>query len=177
MILGLAETFGLRTVAEGVETESQRALLRALGCTTAQGYLFAPAVDAEDFEAMLTGPARGVGRGPAAASWTPRTRTTASRSSCRSLPEPPGGGRGGAGGGADRARGRAGPAAAAARVRTRGRGARRGLRPGRRPWPPPAVGSEPESAPGGGTVPAAVAAAEPATAAEAPAADGAAPAQ
>jgi diguanylate cyclase (GGDEF)-like protein len=62
VILGLAETFGLRTVAEGVETESQRALLRALGCTSAQGYLFSPAVDVEDFEAMLNGPARGVGR-------------------------------------------------------------------------------------------------------------------
>jgi diguanylate cyclase (GGDEF)-like protein len=62
VILGLAETFGLRTVAEGVETESQRALLRALGCTSAQGYLFARAVDAVDFEAMLGGPARGVGR-------------------------------------------------------------------------------------------------------------------
>ena len=62
VILGLAETFGLRTVAEGVETESQRALLRALGCVTAQGYLFAPALDPGDLEAMLRGPARGVGR-------------------------------------------------------------------------------------------------------------------
>jgi diguanylate cyclase (GGDEF)-like protein len=62
VILGLAETFGLRTVAEGVETESQRALLRALGCTSAQGYLFAPAIEAADFEAMLGGPARGMGR-------------------------------------------------------------------------------------------------------------------
>ncbi len=62
VILGLAETFGLRTVAEGVETESQRALLRALGCVTAQGYLFAPALDPDELEAMLGGPARGVGR-------------------------------------------------------------------------------------------------------------------
>ena len=61
VIIGLAETFGLRAVAEGVETESQRALLRALGCTKAQGYLFAPAVDAEDFQVMLVGSARGVG--------------------------------------------------------------------------------------------------------------------
>jgi diguanylate cyclase (GGDEF)-like protein len=62
VILGLAETFGLRTVAEGVETESQRALLRALGCVTGQGYLFAPALDPDELEAMLGGPARGVGR-------------------------------------------------------------------------------------------------------------------
>ena len=61
VIMGLAETFGLRTVAEGVETESQRALLRALGCTTAQGYLFAPPLEQADLEALLAGPARGVG--------------------------------------------------------------------------------------------------------------------
>ncbi|HEY6745780.1 MAG TPA: bifunctional diguanylate cyclase/phosphodiesterase [Mycobacteriales bacterium] len=61
VIMGLAETFGLRTVAEGVETESQRALLRALGCTTAQGYLFAAPLEPADLEAMLAGPARGVG--------------------------------------------------------------------------------------------------------------------
>ncbi len=61
VIMGLAETFGLRTVAEGVETESQRALLRALGCTTAQGYLFAPPLEPADLEALLAGPARGVG--------------------------------------------------------------------------------------------------------------------
>ena len=61
VILGLADTFGLRTVAEGVETESQRSLLRALGCTTAQGYLFAPPLEEADLAALLTGPARGVG--------------------------------------------------------------------------------------------------------------------
>ncbi|HEV7656542.1 MAG TPA: bifunctional diguanylate cyclase/phosphodiesterase [Mycobacteriales bacterium] len=61
VIMGLADTFGLRTIAEGVETESQRALLRALGCTRAQGYLFAPPLEAADLEALLAGPARGVG--------------------------------------------------------------------------------------------------------------------
>ena len=61
VIMGLADTFGLRTVAEGVETESQRALLRALGCTTAQGYLFAPPLEQADLEALLAGPPRGVG--------------------------------------------------------------------------------------------------------------------
>jgi EAL domain-containing protein (putative c-di-GMP-specific phosphodiesterase class I) len=61
VILGLADTFGLRTVAEGVESESQRALLRALGCTTAQGYLFAPPLPADELEALLVGPPRGVG--------------------------------------------------------------------------------------------------------------------
>ncbi|HEX6756607.1 MAG TPA: EAL domain-containing protein [Mycobacteriales bacterium] len=61
VVLGLADTFGLRTVAEGVETESQRALLRALGCTRGQGYLFAPPLDLDEFEAVLSNP-RGVGR-------------------------------------------------------------------------------------------------------------------
>lgn len=40
-ILELAHTLGLRTVAEGVETEDQRDRLRALGCDRLQGYLFA----------------------------------------------------------------------------------------------------------------------------------------
>jgi hypothetical protein len=61
VILGLADTFGLGTVAEGVESESQRALLRALGCTTGQGYLFAPPVPADELAALLIGPPRGVG--------------------------------------------------------------------------------------------------------------------
>ncbi|PZO86630.1 MAG: GGDEF-domain containing protein, partial [Micavibrio aeruginosavorus] len=32
---------GLKTIAEGVETEAERSLLIGLGCTEAQGYLFA----------------------------------------------------------------------------------------------------------------------------------------
>ncbi|SDD90480.1 EAL domain-containing protein [Aquimonas voraii] len=40
-ILALAEEFGLATVAEGVETHEEAAVLRALGCDAGQGYLFA----------------------------------------------------------------------------------------------------------------------------------------
>jgi diguanylate cyclase (GGDEF)-like protein/PAS domain S-box-containing protein len=40
-ILALAEEFRLATVAEGVETQEEAAVLRALGCDAAQGYLFA----------------------------------------------------------------------------------------------------------------------------------------
>jgi EAL domain-containing protein (putative c-di-GMP-specific phosphodiesterase class I) len=39
-VVGLAQTLGLTAVAEGVETEEQRAALLALGCDLAQGYLF-----------------------------------------------------------------------------------------------------------------------------------------
>jgi EAL domain-containing protein (putative c-di-GMP-specific phosphodiesterase class I) len=34
-------------VAEGVETDNQAALLRALGCATAQGYLFGRPMNAD----------------------------------------------------------------------------------------------------------------------------------
>lgn len=40
-VLRLAETLGLTVTAEGVETATQRDLLRELGCHTAQGYFFA----------------------------------------------------------------------------------------------------------------------------------------
>jgi diguanylate cyclase (GGDEF)-like protein len=40
MILGLAKTLGLRGIAEGVEDERQFELLRQLGCTEVQGFLF-----------------------------------------------------------------------------------------------------------------------------------------
>jgi EAL domain-containing protein (putative c-di-GMP-specific phosphodiesterase class I) len=85
VILGLAETFGLRTVAEGVETESQRALLRALGCTTAQGYLFAPPLEQGELEALLHGPERGVG----AARLRPAEDALAAERPPEPLAEPP----------------------------------------------------------------------------------------
>jgi EAL domain-containing protein (putative c-di-GMP-specific phosphodiesterase class I) len=48
-LLGLAKHLGLDVVAEGVETEAQRALLVSLGATVAQGYLFDRALDLEPF--------------------------------------------------------------------------------------------------------------------------------
>jgi len=45
MIISLAHELGLEVVAEGVETELQRAALIALGCGAAQGYLFSAGVD------------------------------------------------------------------------------------------------------------------------------------
>ncbi len=46
-ILTLAEALKLEVIAEGVETEQQRFHLLDLGCQVAQGYLFAPALNAE----------------------------------------------------------------------------------------------------------------------------------
>ena len=43
-IIDLARRLGLETVAEGVETESQLALLRRLGCASAQGHLWSRAL-------------------------------------------------------------------------------------------------------------------------------------
>jgi len=52
-ITGFAEDLGLRLIAEGVETAEQAALLRDLGCTSAQGYLYAPALPVESLERVL----------------------------------------------------------------------------------------------------------------------------
>ena len=48
-ILTLAHKLGLRTVAEGVETAGQLALLQQLGCDECQGYYFAKPCAAEAF--------------------------------------------------------------------------------------------------------------------------------
>ena len=55
-IIGLADSFGMHTVAEGVETEVAAATLIALGCQHAQGFLYAKPVPAEDIEQLLTRP-------------------------------------------------------------------------------------------------------------------------
>ena len=54
-LLDLGRALGLETVAEGVETEAQRALLGRAGCDHAQGYLFARPLAEADAEALLTG--------------------------------------------------------------------------------------------------------------------------
>jgi EAL domain-containing protein (putative c-di-GMP-specific phosphodiesterase class I) len=47
----------MSTTAEGVETEAQREILRDLGCTQMQGFLFSPAVPAKQLKEILLGQA------------------------------------------------------------------------------------------------------------------------
>ena len=52
-LIGLAQRLGLKVVAEGVETASQRDLLRAAGCDYAQGYFFSRALPAGQMDRLL----------------------------------------------------------------------------------------------------------------------------
>jgi len=54
-IANLAASLNMETVAEGVETEAHLAMVRASGCTKAQGYLFSPAVPAQQIATVLMG--------------------------------------------------------------------------------------------------------------------------
>ena len=57
-VVSLADTIGLRTIAEGVETGVQRDILIGLSCTRAQGYLFARPMAVAEAEAALDQAAR-----------------------------------------------------------------------------------------------------------------------
>ena len=54
-VVTLAHGIGLRVTAEGVESEEQRAHLRALGCDAMQGLLAGPPVGPEAIPGLLTG--------------------------------------------------------------------------------------------------------------------------
>ena len=49
-VIGLGSSLGIETVAEGVETAEQFALLRVAGCSQAQGYLFSRPVSAAELD-------------------------------------------------------------------------------------------------------------------------------
>jgi diguanylate cyclase (GGDEF)-like protein/PAS domain S-box-containing protein len=51
-VIGAARAFGARVIAEGVETETQRSALAALGCDHAQGWLFSAALPGHRFNAL-----------------------------------------------------------------------------------------------------------------------------
>jgi len=57
-IIAMAHALSLTVVAEGVETEVQLAELTRLGCDLAQGFRFAPPVDADALARMLAPPVR-----------------------------------------------------------------------------------------------------------------------
>jgi diguanylate cyclase (GGDEF)-like protein/PAS domain S-box-containing protein len=63
-IIALGHRLDLTVLAEGIETTGQLEYLRRLGCELGQGYLFSPAVPAEEVNAML-----------ARAPWSPGTAT------------------------------------------------------------------------------------------------------
>jgi diguanylate cyclase (GGDEF)-like protein len=53
-MIAMAHDLQMDTVAEGVETSAQAAALRALGCHSAQGFLYAPAVPETELLAVLS---------------------------------------------------------------------------------------------------------------------------
>ncbi len=52
-VAGLANSLGMTTTAEGVETREQLDLVRELGCTDVQGFYYSPAVPARDLAKLL----------------------------------------------------------------------------------------------------------------------------
>jgi len=52
-IIQMGRSLGLTVIAEGVETEAQRAFLESKGCMGLQGYLLSPPLAAEDVPAFL----------------------------------------------------------------------------------------------------------------------------
>jgi EAL domain-containing protein (putative c-di-GMP-specific phosphodiesterase class I) len=57
-IITLARNLGLQTVAEGVESDDQLALLREAGCDLIQGFLFSRPLTSSDAERLLESDAR-----------------------------------------------------------------------------------------------------------------------
>jgi diguanylate cyclase len=58
-VIDLGGALGIEVLAEGVETEEDCETLRALGCTTAQGFLFSKAVPLEKAIELASGRAGG----------------------------------------------------------------------------------------------------------------------
>ena len=54
-VIALGRAWGVRVVAQGIETQAQADFLKAEGCRIGQGYLFSPALPAAEFEAYIQG--------------------------------------------------------------------------------------------------------------------------
>lgn len=54
-IISMAKDLNMKTVAEGVETEEQKEILKKLGCDYIQGYFYSKPLPQKDFEAYLWG--------------------------------------------------------------------------------------------------------------------------
>jgi len=52
-VVQLANSLGLQTTAEGVESQGEVDYLKRVGCTEAQGYLFGKAVPPKDINSLL----------------------------------------------------------------------------------------------------------------------------
>jgi diguanylate cyclase (GGDEF)-like protein/PAS domain S-box-containing protein len=53
-IITMATSLGLNVIAEGVETEAQRAFLQLHGCNSHQGYLYSPPLPSQEFDRFVT---------------------------------------------------------------------------------------------------------------------------
>ncbi len=74
-VVNIAADRHMTTTAEGVETEQQREVLRALGCSEMQGYLFSAAKPAADIRPLLTVQRQGVDAAPKSRKRKPVVRT------------------------------------------------------------------------------------------------------
>ena len=52
-LIGLGNSLGMETVAEGIETKQQAAFVRTCGCTLGQGYLYGAARPAADIPQLI----------------------------------------------------------------------------------------------------------------------------